>query len=1195
MKNRFSTNQNRQLSNKAIDSKLSLFDKSSRDLELFNLVDDELIRLSGSKIYYYKTYLDESYDKVYLESRNRIVSKTPVVLWASFDPSVIEEEMSEFGLELTNDQTFVFNKSYIEQNLGRGPIVGDIIKTTFQNIKYEIFEVQEDAFEGYGSYHYNCFAKVLRDSEEIVDEPNIDRFDRVGTSVYYKVGRDLVEMPKVFTRTTSEGKPEGPPPEGGGEDLGEITTIKWDNDGIIYVDAVNDVDGYYALGYLHAKEYGDALFGLLATSTGKCFDIFSRFGLQFNGNFLIFLEKHLAGGAVPWRINEDGSLNPDRNFFRVLEDFDRYLHFFNVPTIAQELYTELDTPTKAKVDSFTDGINAAINCLWDTSAFDISRSFVQTPPITFTPQDIMARDYLRAFAVWIGVYTSQIDSAKKIHREVRFEQVQEFAGNNSDFPLAGTLPIDPVEFELSMSGVEFDSVPAVEINSDLITKELAGQNQFFLSNEWAVHGSKTTTGKPILQTDPHLFQKDSWTRFINVSYASNATKMAGGMLAGIPNVLLGYNQDVAWALTANNTTSMRFYMFVVVRDGANPEQIRFFLATDEPTPDPNTGITPPRKLVPRLAEVEFKTYSATRPAMPVYRCEKIDRFDVGLILDTWYTDSVRLSNPLPKCARPVGSGPTPIYEVGIAAIFGKNAKFNGTRLFSKLNTARNVADVKAALAALDTPFYNFTYASRENIIGYYNLGIVPKFNGNPGYNNQWDPADPQTGSDRILLSNSYLFTHRNSLQFTNTVHPLTDLPHVENPAAGWLVGNNASPNYVSKWDIAGGGRDPKEIKVLDFPIYMHQTNVDFVFDPTLNPNAQGIPQGGVVLIPTPNRGNERQRQFFDIIGPNLQTPASVNTMKSIIGGKGGPANINEVPLHYAYVATNLLQSYLAHRNNPEFGQGVPLPQFQDKGGGIYRDPRSINFIPQKIITELTVWSAAVNNTNPNARLRASTNDIVYPRIHFFLERLYAHYGDALANFAEEDRQNVAPYAVNNIVFYSAAAGSKRHDTMTWNPSQDLLSVSSTRIAVAILQEAMEDFDQIFTTPPGFSQLFKANSSLEANDTTTGTIYPMNYGGKNLKTVTYNPIYVNGVLDRYEAFAGQVQALTVDFGPAVTQAHLLKPIHGSYRVTHPYFESLTQKWTNSDFATISSFGVFTGNTSQEVIINSSNPCQSGGNQ
>ena len=61
MNKRFSTNQTR-LNKKGVDeSKLSLFDRNSNDLELFNLVDDELIKLSGSKIYYYKSYIDDSY------------------------------------------------------------------------------------------------------------------------------------------------------------------------------------------------------------------------------------------------------------------------------------------------------------------------------------------------------------------------------------------------------------------------------------------------------------------------------------------------------------------------------------------------------------------------------------------------------------------------------------------------------------------------------------------------------------------------------------------------------------------------------------------------------------------------------------------------------------------------------------------------------------------------------------------------------------------------------------------------------------------------------------------------------------------------------------------------------------------------------------------------------------------------------
>lgn len=161
-------------------SLLSLHDDRNPDLVFFNYLDQENIKLSGSRVFYFKFYGEENYDKVYLEERNKVIAKEPIVVWCSYDPKVIEENLTEFGLEMTNDQVFVFNKSYIDQMLTRAPRAGDIIKPQFQNMKFEIFEVQEDSFEVYGVYHYNCFAKVLRDSADVVDEPMIERPDPVG-------------------------------------------------------------------------------------------------------------------------------------------------------------------------------------------------------------------------------------------------------------------------------------------------------------------------------------------------------------------------------------------------------------------------------------------------------------------------------------------------------------------------------------------------------------------------------------------------------------------------------------------------------------------------------------------------------------------------------------------------------------------------------------------------------------------------------------------------------------------------------------------------------------------------------------------------------------------------------------------------------------------------------------------------------
>ena len=146
------------------DSLLSLFDQNNADINLFNLVDDEMIRLGGSKFYFYKYNQSADFDPVYMEARSKPVSKKSILVHGHYEPLSMSEELTQFGIELSNDQLFTFNKSYIERKLGRKVIPGDIVKPVFQDQKYEIFEVVEDSFEAYGVYHLACSAKLLRSS-----------------------------------------------------------------------------------------------------------------------------------------------------------------------------------------------------------------------------------------------------------------------------------------------------------------------------------------------------------------------------------------------------------------------------------------------------------------------------------------------------------------------------------------------------------------------------------------------------------------------------------------------------------------------------------------------------------------------------------------------------------------------------------------------------------------------------------------------------------------------------------------------------------------------------------------------------------------------------------------------------------------------------------------------------------------------
>lgn len=163
------------------DGRLNFFDPANPDINLFNIIDDEMIKISGSEILYYQ-YLQgvDQYDEVYMEARNKPISKDPVLVYGHYEPKVLEENLGQFGIELTNDQLFVFNKTYMEQRIKGHLKPGDVLQPRFQNQRYEIIEVQEDSFEIYGVYHLVCAAKLLRDSPDVQDTPLTETSDAPG-------------------------------------------------------------------------------------------------------------------------------------------------------------------------------------------------------------------------------------------------------------------------------------------------------------------------------------------------------------------------------------------------------------------------------------------------------------------------------------------------------------------------------------------------------------------------------------------------------------------------------------------------------------------------------------------------------------------------------------------------------------------------------------------------------------------------------------------------------------------------------------------------------------------------------------------------------------------------------------------------------------------------------------------------------
>src|SRR3546814_10557427 len=68
------------------------------------------------------------------------------------------------------------------------------------------------------------------------------------------------------------------------------------------------------------------------------------------------------------------------------------------------------------------------------------------------------------------------------------------------------------------------------------------------SNNWAISGSKTASGYPILANDPHL-NLTLPSLWYQVQLTGPGVNVCGVSLPGAPGVISGFNEQVAWGVT----------------------------------------------------------------------------------------------------------------------------------------------------------------------------------------------------------------------------------------------------------------------------------------------------------------------------------------------------------------------------------------------------------------------------------------------------------------------------------------------------------------------------------------------------------------------------------------------------------------------------------------------------------------------
>ncbi len=92
------------------------------------------------------------------------------------------------------------------------------------------------------------------------------------------------------------------------------------------------------------------------------------------------------------------------------------------------------------------------------------------------------------------------------------------------------------------------------------------------SNSWVVAGKYTITGKPLLANDPHLSASlpSVWYQMgLHCTSVSSKCQydVSGYTFAGMPGVVIGHNQDIAWGMTNSAVDVTDLYLEKITGEG----------------------------------------------------------------------------------------------------------------------------------------------------------------------------------------------------------------------------------------------------------------------------------------------------------------------------------------------------------------------------------------------------------------------------------------------------------------------------------------------------------------------------------------------------------------------------------------------------------------------------------------------------
>jgi penicillin amidase len=215
-------------------------------------------------------------------------------------------------------------------------------------------------------------------------------------------------------------------------------------------------------------------------------------------------------------------------------DIDRLIRRVGFRRVSEAEWPDAEPTERAVLEAFSAGVNAYI----ERCRLPVEFGLLRYRPQPWHPVDTLSFARLISWSL-SGNWDREIVRSWTLERFGR-EVTEEL---ETPYP-AGAPLVVPAGAEAKGSGPALDDDFAAAAD---ILGALAGTGA---SNNWAVNGEKSTTGKPLLANDPHL-PLSMPTLFWEMHIDSPEMKCAGACLPGTPTIVIGHNDRIAWGVTAS--------------------------------------------------------------------------------------------------------------------------------------------------------------------------------------------------------------------------------------------------------------------------------------------------------------------------------------------------------------------------------------------------------------------------------------------------------------------------------------------------------------------------------------------------------------------------------------------------------------------------------------------------------------------